>query len=61
MKCRGLDDAGRIDGGPMRGLEIGLRWVLIHLIEEYARHNGHATSFGNVLTGLPEPEFGTLI
>jgi uncharacterized damage-inducible protein DinB len=23
-------------------LDISLRWVYIHLIEEYARHNGHA-------------------
>jgi hypothetical protein len=22
--------------------EVSLRWVIIHLIEEYARHNGHA-------------------
>ncbi|WP_330299459.1 DinB family protein [Streptomyces sp. NBC_00503] len=22
--------------------EVSLRWVLIHMIEEYARHNGHA-------------------
>jgi uncharacterized damage-inducible protein DinB len=22
--------------------EVSLRWVLIHLVEEYARHNGHA-------------------
>jgi hypothetical protein len=21
---------------------VSLRWVLIHMIEEYARHNGHA-------------------
>ncbi|MFI6928498.1 DUF664 domain-containing protein [Nonomuraea spiralis] len=21
---------------------VSLRWVLVHLIEEYARHNGHA-------------------
>lgn len=20
----------------------GLRWILLHMIEEYARHNGHA-------------------
>jgi uncharacterized damage-inducible protein DinB len=26
---------------PWRG-PVSLRWVLIHLIEEYARHNGHA-------------------
>lgn len=22
--------------------EVSLRWVLIHMVEEYARHNGHA-------------------
>ncbi len=26
---------------PERG-EVSLRWVLVHMIEEYARHNGHA-------------------
>ncbi len=25
-----------------RGNEISLRWILVHMIEEYARHNGHA-------------------
>ncbi|MER8185173.1 DinB family protein [Kitasatospora sp. NPDC094015] len=25
-----------------RGEEITLRWILVHMIEEYARHNGHA-------------------
>ena len=25
-----------------REQEISVRWVLIHMIEEYARHNGHA-------------------
>jgi len=24
------------------GASISLRWVLVHMIEEYARHNGHA-------------------
>ena len=24
------------------GEEISLRWILVHMIEEYARHNGHA-------------------
>ena len=27
---------------PQRHIEINLRWVYIHMIEEYARHNGHA-------------------
>ncbi|MFF4498936.1 DinB family protein [Streptomyces sp. NPDC001401] len=39
---RSLDYTGRIADGPMAGLEVSLRWVLIHMIEEYARHNGHA-------------------
>ena len=25
-----------------RGDAVGLRWILIHMVEEYARHNGHA-------------------
>ena len=24
------------------GRSIPLRWILVHMIEEYARHNGHA-------------------
>jgi hypothetical protein len=27
---------------PRWGEELCLRWVLVHMIEEYARHNGHA-------------------
>ena len=33
LEVTGVDD--------WRG-EVSLRWVLIHLVEEYARHNGHA-------------------
>ena len=22
--------------------QVSLRWIMIHMIEEYARHNGHA-------------------
>ncbi|MEU1481739.1 DinB family protein [Streptomyces sp. NPDC001668] len=42
--CAGLrlEDTGRIADEPMAGVEVSLRWVLIHMIEEYARHNGHA-------------------
>ncbi|WBO67139.1 DinB family protein [Streptomyces camelliae] len=39
---RDLEDTGRIVDEPMAGVEVSVRWVLIHLIEEYARHNGHA-------------------
>ncbi|WP_369388468.1 DinB family protein [Streptomyces sp. CG1] len=39
---RDLADTGRLVDEPMAGVEVSVRWVLIHLIEEYARHNGHA-------------------
>ena len=29
-----------------------LRWILVHLIEEYARHNGHADLLREALDGL---------
>jgi Protein of unknown function (DUF664) len=35
-----LDVAGKIPD-PSRG-PVSLRWVLVHLVEEYAQHNGHA-------------------
>ena len=28
--------------GLRRGEEVSLRWIYVHMIEEYARHNGHA-------------------
>ena len=28
--------------GIRRGERFSLRWVIVHMIEEYARHNGHA-------------------
>ena len=35
--------AASLDVSGMRGGErVSLRWVLAHMIEEYARHNGHA-------------------
>lgn len=34
-----LDDIGR---GMPAGRPLSLRWVLIHMVEEYARHCGHA-------------------
>jgi uncharacterized damage-inducible protein DinB len=35
-----LDITGKIPD-PWRGA-MSLRWVLVHMVEEYARHNGHA-------------------
>jgi hypothetical protein len=36
---RSLDETFRY---PRRDADISLRWVYVHMIEEYARHNGHA-------------------
>ncbi|HZG06945.1 MAG TPA: DinB family protein [Streptomyces sp.] len=40
-----LDDSGRLserEAGHAGHQEVSLRWILVHMIEEYARHNGHA-------------------
>lgn len=33
------------------GTEYSLRWVYLHLIEEYARHNGHADLLRELIDG----------
>jgi len=34
------------------GSTPSLRWVLVHMIEEYARHNGHADLLREAIDGL---------
>ncbi len=34
-----------------RGTELDLRWLYLHLIEEYARHNGHADLLRECIDG----------
>jgi uncharacterized damage-inducible protein DinB len=41
-----LDDAGVHDGRP-----CSLRWVYVHMIEEYSRHNGHADLLRELVDG----------
>lgn len=36
---------------PRDGLEFSLRWILVHMIEEYARHAGHADFLRERLDG----------
>lgn len=36
---QGLDALAARD---TRGQRVSLRWILLHMVEEYARHNGHA-------------------
>jgi uncharacterized damage-inducible protein DinB len=37
---------------PRRGREVDLRWSYIHMIEEYARHNGHADLLRELVDGV---------
>ena len=37
----GLDGLSAVEAPDGRG-RFSLRWILLHMIEEYARHNGHA-------------------
>ena len=37
--------------GERRGEDVSLRWIYVHLIEEYARHNGHADLIREMVDG----------
>jgi uncharacterized damage-inducible protein DinB len=41
-----LDDTGLREGEP-----CSLRWIYVHMIEEYARHNGHADLIRELVDG----------
>jgi hypothetical protein len=45
--AHGLDDTGV----SRRGDEVTLRWIYAHMVEEYARHNGHADLIRELLDG----------
>jgi uncharacterized damage-inducible protein DinB len=38
VAARELDSAGQTRSGRT----VSLRWILVHMVEEYSRHNGHA-------------------
>ncbi|OAR23264.1 hypothetical protein A8W25_27605 [Streptomyces sp. ERV7] len=45
MADASLDDSGTLseeNAAVLGDPGVSLRWILIHMIEEYARHNGHA-------------------
>ncbi|MDE3086459.1 MAG: DinB family protein [Acidobacteriota bacterium] len=44
--AHGLDDTGR-----RRGERYSLRWIYLHMVEEYARHNGHADLIRELVDG----------
>jgi uncharacterized damage-inducible protein DinB len=39
------------DTGDRRGAPCSLRWIYTHMIEEYARHNGHADLIREMIDG----------
>jgi hypothetical protein len=45
-----LDDTGIGQRGGQR-TEFSLRWIYHHMIEEYARHNGHADLMRELIEG----------
>ncbi|MET9290425.1 DinB family protein [Streptomyces sp. NPDC003077] len=50
-----LDDTGRLseeNAAALGAPEVSLRWILIHMIEEYARHNGHADLLRERIDGV---------
>lgn len=59
-RARAAAERAAADGGFLRvasrswpdGNAPSLRWILTHLIEEYARHNGHADLIRESIDGL---------
>ncbi|MGZ8180044.1 DinB family protein [Williamsia sp. SKLECPSW1] len=49
IETDGLDVVARRPRGD--GALVSLRWLLVHLIEEYARHNGHADLIREAIDG----------
>ncbi|WP_336048692.1 DinB family protein [Streptomyces sp. CA2R101] len=50
-----LDDTGSLseqEAGLAGGQGVSLRWILVHMIEEYARHNGHADLLRESIDGV---------
>jgi uncharacterized damage-inducible protein DinB len=49
-RTRSLDDlSANVD---RRGEKFNLRWIITHMIEEYARHNGHADLIREAIDGV---------
>jgi uncharacterized damage-inducible protein DinB len=55
-ECELADEAARghslDETFELRGEKLDLRWIYIHMIEEYARHNGHADFLRERIDGV---------
>lgn len=47
----GLDTRSVVTSQREEGQAFSLRWILLHMIEEYARHNGHADLLREAIDG----------
>ncbi|MYT33877.1 MULTISPECIES: DinB family protein [unclassified Streptomyces] len=50
-----LEDSGELsdqEAGHVGDRRVSLRWILVHMIEEYARHNGHADLIRECIDGV---------
>ncbi|MDO8309334.1 MAG: DinB family protein [Actinomycetota bacterium] len=47
----GPEGLATLSQGDEDGQHVSLRWIICHLIEEYARHNGHADLLREALDG----------
>jgi uncharacterized damage-inducible protein DinB len=45
-------ELGSLGDGLRDGKRFSLRWILVHMIEEYARHNGHADLIRERIDGV---------
>ena len=45
-------DLEAVSAIPTEGLVVTLRWVLVHMIDEYARHLGHADMVREAIDGV---------
>ena len=45
-------DLALADTGRFAGQDVNLRWIYVHMIEEYARHNGHADLLRERIDGI---------
>ena len=54
-ECRAVDaalDGAKLDDAfTFRFMTMSVRWMLQHLVEEYARHNGHADLLRQAIDG----------
>lgn len=45
-------DLGGVCAGRRHGASVSVRWVLLHMIEETARHNGHLDAVRELVDGI---------